>query len=85
MGICITPGRKVEFYVFAFPFYSFVFQYPLRPEGSGRALHDRRRVGESQNMHARAKRKRTLAAVVTGKTKDTLACHRGDVNGDAEK
>jgi hypothetical protein len=31
-------------------------------------------------MHARAKRKRSRAAAVTGKTDDTLACLRGAVN-----
>jgi len=36
-------------------------------------------------MHARAKRKRSRAAVLTGKIEDTLACLRGDVNGGAEK
>ena len=43
------------------------------------------RVGEPQIMHARAKRKRSWAAVLTGKTEGTLACLRGDVNGGAEK
>jgi hypothetical protein len=43
------------------------------------------RVGESQIMHAHAKRKRSWAAVLTGKTDDTLACLRGAVNGGAEK
>jgi hypothetical protein len=43
------------------------------------------RTGESQIMHARAKRKRSRAAVVTGKTDDTLACLRGAVNRGAEK
>jgi hypothetical protein len=36
-------------------------------------------------MYARAKRKRSQAAVLTGKTDDTLACLRGAVNGGAEK
>jgi hypothetical protein len=44
-----------------------------------------KRAGESHIMHARAKRKRSRAAVVTGKTDDTLACLRGAVNGGAEK
>jgi hypothetical protein len=43
------------------------------------------RVNESQIVHARAKRKRSWAAVLTGKTEDTLACLRGAVNGGAEK
>ncbi len=36
-------------------------------------------------MHARAKRKRSRAAVLTGKREDTLACLRGAMSGDAEK
>jgi hypothetical protein len=36
-------------------------------------------------MHARAKRKRSRAAVLSGKTEHTLACLRGAVNGGAEK
>jgi hypothetical protein len=36
-------------------------------------------------MHARAKRKRSRAAVLSGKTEDTLACLHGAVNGVAEK
>jgi hypothetical protein len=36
-------------------------------------------------MHARAKRKRPRVATLSCKTKDTLACLRGVVNGDAEK
>jgi hypothetical protein len=39
-----------------------------------------KRAGESQNMHAPAKRKRSWAAAVTGKTDDALACLRGAVN-----
>jgi hypothetical protein len=42
-------------------------------------------AGESQIMHARAKRKRSQAAVLSGKTDDTLACLHGAVNGGAEK
>jgi hypothetical protein len=42
-------------------------------------------VGESPIMHARAQRKRSRAAVWTGKTEDTLACLHGDENGGAEK
>jgi hypothetical protein len=42
-------------------------------------------VGEPQIVHARAERKRSWAAILTGKTKDTLACLRGAVNGGAEK
>jgi hypothetical protein len=36
-------------------------------------------------MHARAKRKRSWAAVLTRKTEDTLAGLRGAVNGGAEE
>jgi hypothetical protein len=36
-------------------------------------------------MHARAKRKRSRAAVLSGKREHTLACLRGAVNGGAEK
>jgi hypothetical protein len=36
-------------------------------------------------MHARAKRKRSRAAVLTGKVEATLACLRGAVSGGAEK
>jgi hypothetical protein len=36
-------------------------------------------------MHARAKRKRSRAAVLTGKRDDILACLHGAVNGGAEK
>jgi hypothetical protein len=64
---------------------SLSFPEPLHPVSSDRALHDRNRVGESQIMHARAKRKRSRAAVLTGKREDTLACLRGAVNGGAEK
>jgi hypothetical protein len=52
---------------------------------SDRALHDRKSVGESQIMHARAKRKRSRATVLTGKIEDTRACLRGAVNGGAEQ
>jgi hypothetical protein len=38
-----------------------------------------------QIMHARAKRKRSRAAVLKSKTEDNLACLRGPVNGGAEK
>jgi hypothetical protein len=62
-----------------------LFQNPLHPVNSDRALHDRNRAGKSQIMHARAKRKRSRAAVVTGEIDDTLACLRGAVNGGAEK
>jgi hypothetical protein len=62
-----------------------LFQTPLHPVNSDRALHDRNRAGESQIMHARAKRKRSRAAVLTGNIEDTLACLRGAVNGGAEK
>jgi hypothetical protein len=51
----------------------------------GRALHDRNRAGEPQIMHARAKCKRSRAAVLSGKTEHTLACLRGAVSGGAEK
>jgi hypothetical protein len=36
-------------------------------------------------MHARAKRKRSQAVVLSDKTEYTLACLRGAVSGDAEK
>ena len=51
----------------------------------GRALHARHRGRRTQSVHARAERKRSWAAVLTGKTEDTLACLRGAVSGGAEK
>jgi hypothetical protein len=71
----------------SFKTYRFLSAFPRTPASreQGRALHDRNRAGESQIMHARAKRKRSRAAVVTGKIEDTLACLRGTVNGGAEK
>ena len=44
-----------------------------------------RESGEPQIMHARAKRKRSGTAVLTGNTEDTLSCLRGAVSGGAEK
>jgi hypothetical protein len=65
--------------------FLYAFPAPLHPVSSDRALHDRKRAGESQIMHARAKRKRSRAAVLSGKTEYTLACLRGAVSGGAEK
>jgi hypothetical protein len=64
---------------------NYAFPKPLHPVNSDRALHDQNRTGESPIMHARAKRKRSRAAVLSGKTEDIRACLRGAVNGGAEK
>ena len=74
-------------YVKSFKTYFFYLLFPAPPASreQGRALHDRNKAGEPHIMHARAKRKRSRAAAVTGKTDDTLACLRGPVSGNAEK
>ncbi len=66
-------------------FWFFAVQKPPASREQGRALHDRKRTGKPRIMHARAKRKRSRAAGLPGKTGDSLACLRGAVNGGAEK
>jgi hypothetical protein len=74
-------GRKAKEYIFCF----FAVQKAPASREQGRALHDRKRAGKPQIMHARAKRKRSWAAVLPGKTEDNVACLHGTVNGGAEK
>jgi hypothetical protein len=66
-------------------FCFFAIQEPPASREQGRALHDRKSIGKPQILHARAKRKRSRAAVLPSKTEDNVACLHGTVNGGAEK
>ena len=52
---------------------------------SGRALHARKWARKPQSVPARAKRKRSWLAVLSGKIDDNLACLCGAVSGGAEE
>ena len=61
------------------------FQRPLHPVNRYALYMPGREAGESQIIHARAKRKRSWIAILLGKREDTRACLHGAVSSGAEK